>query len=412
MDKRILTHPAMLIIVLPALDGCAAETGGAGAEPTVRDSAGVTIVENTAPRNAGDAAWHVATIPRVTIGGGSASPGAELYRVTSGMRLDDGRIVVANSGTGEIRFYNEMGGLVESVGRQGGGPGEFQSLTAVRRYGSDSIVALDNRQRRMTFYDLHGNLSRVTTITPGEGANVPFLQGVMGIFGDGTFFLASFDPFSTPPQSGPSRAVEQAFRLSANGTFLDSLGSFGGLEIYIEASGGGFRTTPRIFGYSTLYAVVEGGFFAGSNEQFEISRYTPTGELEMSIRTNHQLVPVGEHHRDLFMQERTADMSTADRLAYEKRFEISKPPPTFPAYDDLIADREGSLWVSSYLPPDETDQHFSVFDTDGVWITDVDVPDHISVLEIGSDYVLALWTDDLDIEHVGEFVLTKPDDSR
>lgn len=396
---------AVGIVLLTAK--CTVSPDGARELPVVSDSSGVIIVENPAPRNTGDPVWTLTDTPHLTIGGTGANPGSELYRVTSGIRLDDGRIVIANAGTAELRFFDSTGQALGSVGGRGGGPGEFQVLDAVRRYGSDSLVAFDSRQGRMTFYDLQGNLSRVSTIMAGGGGNRPFLQGTLGVFDDNTLFMTTLDPFGEESPTGPRRAVERAFRFSADGALLDSLGSFRGLEIYVETSGGGYRTTPRIFGYSTVYASTGSHFFAGSNDRYEISRYTANGLFDMSIRRIHDAVAVGPHHRDLFVQSRTANMSPANRMAFEERFRISQPPETFPAYSGILADREDNLWVRGYLPPDEENVRFSVFDSHGGWITDVDVPDDITVLEIGSDYVLALWTDEMDVEYVRLFGLIK-----
>jgi hypothetical protein len=78
--------------------------------------------------------------------------------------------------------------------------------------------------------------------------------------------------------------------------------------------------------------------------------------------------------------------------------------PTFPT----SLDDEGYLWVGNYLRPMETDRRFSVFDPDGRWLTVVDVPDDIDVFEVGADYVLARWTDELDVEYVRVYGLSRP----
>ena len=76
---------------------------------TARDSVGIHIVENTAPAWGVADAWRLSEQPLVDIGGLEGDPDYELYRVTSALRLPDGRIVIGNSGTNEMRFYDESG---------------------------------------------------------------------------------------------------------------------------------------------------------------------------------------------------------------------------------------------------------------------------------------------------------------
>ncbi len=109
--------------------------------------------------------------------------------------------------------------------------------------------------------------------------------------------------------------------------------------------------------------------------------------------------------REAFIQARFEGQSPAERQAYERRYDGNEPPSTFPAFAELIADRSGHLWVRNYPIPTEEPRWFSVFDPDGRWVTDVDVPDGLSILDIGLDYVLALFTNELDVEHVGLYAL-------
>ncbi|WP_419943063.1 hypothetical protein [Candidatus Palauibacter sp.] len=61
----------------------------------------------------------------MSIGTAGGDPAYELFRVGGAMRLSDGRIVVANAGTGELRVYDPDGIHLASWGGQGDGPGEF-----------------------------------------------------------------------------------------------------------------------------------------------------------------------------------------------------------------------------------------------------------------------------------------------
>ncbi|MYE18044.1 MAG: hypothetical protein F4Y07_16365, partial [Gemmatimonadetes bacterium] len=93
----------------------------------------------------------------------------QLYAVEDAARLADGRIAVANGGTGEIRFFSASGGHLASWGGIGEGPGEFAQWDpeAVTEWPGDSIVAAEWWRGRVAVFDADGNPGRTATL--GEG---------------------------------------------------------------------------------------------------------------------------------------------------------------------------------------------------------------------------------------------------
>ena len=102
------TKTVLAIALAVSIFACAGDGPDRGSF-TTRDSAGIHIVENAGPAWDADGAWHLGEQPLVDIGGLEGDPDYELYRVSSAVRLPDGRIVIGNSGTNEIRFYDESG---------------------------------------------------------------------------------------------------------------------------------------------------------------------------------------------------------------------------------------------------------------------------------------------------------------
>ena len=132
--------------------GCG--SGGRVAPPSSRDSAGVTIVESSGPVWGSEGKWRVE--PKAFLDIGSAD-GDEPYLfnyVETALRLGDGTIVVANAGSGELRFFDSAGRHIRSVGRLGSGPGEFgQSSVHIWRAPNGDIVAEDAGNRRVNIFD-------------------------------------------------------------------------------------------------------------------------------------------------------------------------------------------------------------------------------------------------------------------
>ena len=92
---------------------------------TMWDSAGIVIVENPAPDSVDLPQWRLSPSPLVEIGRAEDDPGHQLSEVVNAIRLSDGRIVIGDAQTKEIRFFSPSGAHQHSTGGSGEGPGEF-----------------------------------------------------------------------------------------------------------------------------------------------------------------------------------------------------------------------------------------------------------------------------------------------
>src|ERR1041384_5914218 len=108
--------------------------------------------------SAGD--WIVGATPIFTIGATEAGPGQELARV-SGARWAGGRIVSANSGSGELRVFDSAGTFRGAEGRKGQGPGEFLGVIYLAPAAADSLYTFDAGNLRWSLHDGAGRFVRV-----------------------------------------------------------------------------------------------------------------------------------------------------------------------------------------------------------------------------------------------------------
>ncbi len=109
--KPTLARPA-IAAVLAALSLAGCRTGEAsGPTSEVRDSAGVAIVLNSGEVGPDGGGWAVDPEPVLSIGTFAGDSLYQLFRVQGAARLPDGRIAVANGGSGEIRVYDARRGI-------------------------------------------------------------------------------------------------------------------------------------------------------------------------------------------------------------------------------------------------------------------------------------------------------------
>lgn len=125
--------------------GCIDREGdaGAGIAWTEWDSAGVIIVDNEPPAPESRLAWSIGSQPTIAIGSVDSGEADQFFRVTDATRLSDGRIVIANTGSNELRVFNPDGTHAGTWGGMGEGPGEFTSYspTAMVSWSGDSVAA-------------------------------------------------------------------------------------------------------------------------------------------------------------------------------------------------------------------------------------------------------------------------------
>ncbi len=418
--RRRMSRAAATALLLPAC-ALAVACGGRGGPPFVaRDSAGVRIAESRAPAWGERQGFTVSDTPELSIGVVRGDSAYQLYQVRGATRLSDGTIVVADGGTQELRYYDASGKFVRAAGGRGGAPGEFQALLEMVRIPGDSIIAFDWRLRRLSLFGPHGGLARTVSLASDAGKAPLMLAGAL----DGGRFLAMREsvlgPGSIP--EGYARDTMRLVELDDSAARTADLGPFPGGERFVQIT----RRNGKIasmqmmtlpFSRNAYVAVGGGRVWAGSSDRYEIRAFGPGGKLlEIVRRTDMTPKPVTDAMKSRAVEARLAsrkrdspNLSASDLAAARKVLAALPAPPTEPAFTTLRVDPRGDLWVSDFRPPWSHDDPstWSVFAPDGRWLGTVTVPAGLDVYDVGRDYVLGLRKDDLGVEHVEMYALSR-----
>jgi len=372
-----------------------------------RDSAGVRIVENV--RETWPIPWQVDARPQVGLGSVEGDPDQLLDRVAGAAGLPGGGIVVANSGSLHLLFYDANGRLLRRVGGRGGGPGEFRSLEWLSRYGADSVLVLDVWNQRVSYYDADGNLGRSVQLQPHD--QMPISRPV-GLFGDGSF-LATPGLFSLGgnPPVRVERTQVPLMRYASDGQSAELLGSFPSPELVHAPVGplGGWERRGRPFGSKTVFAAAGDRFYVGDNATYEIRVYAASGRLIQLIRKVTRPVPLAEADIRAFEDSVLAASDSRARPQMRRLFAaLPAPPSAYPAYaPDIHVDGDLNLWVRETSRTGQRRSEWSVFSSTGMFLGMVNLPRGADILDIGADYILCLERDDLDVEYVRKYRLRR-----
>lgn len=404
--------------MLAAVAFLASACGGDASEEevrdvTVRDSAGVTIVESG--RAPSRPLLVLDTSAVVDIGETlDEDPDYQLFQVAFALRLSDGTIVVANRGTHQLKLYDSTGRFVRNVGRQGAGPGEFEQLNWMWRLPGDTIVTYDFSGRRLSRFMPNGEF--VGSLTLGGSSTSDFIFPV-GMLDDGRMIArrgAVFTAGESP--SGRSRDSLLVLLAGADGIIQDTLGRFPGTESSVQQSGSGnnrmMMVTSVPFARSTYLAVHRDAVVVATNDTYEIRLFDSTGQLRRVVRRRGEPVPVTPADIDAYREqqlENAAGPNSQFRTLIERQLADAEYPQTMPAYTSVLPDAAGRLWVreSTHLgePP-----RWAVYDRDGALMAELTVPERFRPMDIGEDYVLGLMRDELDLERVLLYRLTPAGD--
>lgn len=380
--------------VLGALTVAACTGDAPDARTVQRDSAGVTIVESSAPRWQATDAWRVDTTPLLDLARTGTGPNHEFYQVVDALRLADGSIVVADGGSHQVRRFSPTGDFQWALGREGDGPGEFRGFENLARFRGDSILAFDYRLGRATILDAAGQLGRsFYPVRQGPG-----LEELL-VLDDSTLVAQLSDYEQMGGNAGLFRIPASVLMISSSGTILDTLTTIPGIETFLLPRG----DTRPLFPRDGHLAAANGRAYVGSADRMEFDVYDAAGRLERIVR-----VPTFDLHLSPDEIQRERDFFLGPRLngnpspRVRDIVDALPDPAARPAYDQLVVDATGAVWAAGYRAYSDSigPTRWQVFAPDGAWLGTTELPRRLRVFEIGEDYVLGAYSDSLDVEHV------------
>jgi len=387
-----------LLLVFP-LQGACDRAGAAPGASVVRDSAGVRIVESTAPAWEGASAWRIADTPTVVIGREEGAREDQLFDVRSVVRFRDGRIAIANAGTSEIRIHDPSGRHLSTLGREGDGPGEFRGLDQLWITPGDSLAAYDALRKQLTTFAPDGRVASTHPLPVVAGR--PGSTLLVGRFGDGSVLAKASAPLAPDAREGLLRQSAVFGRAAPDGSPARAIVELFDGEMFVERVDGGSTGYGRPFAAEPQAVVERDGFYYSESESYDIRRFAPGGALEMIVRRRADPLPVTEDDRRRHREGMLEGATGPDRARLERFLARVPIPEHKPAHGRMLVDADGNLWVARTRAADDEAPRWDVFGREGAWLGTVDLPPRARLAEVGRDYVvLVSYMEDTDVEQV------------
>ena len=388
---------ASILVLLPALACQQHDTGTSALRSQTRDSAGIQVVENPAPPAGSRLEWRIGPEPSVSIGRREGEDPYLLYRAMDATILADGRIVVANGGSGELRFFDSTGSHLASRGGQGEGPGEFLQLRSLEPWPGDSIVAWFGPRANISVFDSGGNYGRTIEINDGSQ---PWLWRPASTSVRGSILTVLLLEYAD--------TLVMELR-DGEGGLRTSLGTHPSWEPSVLVDEGTEREMQHVptFSREPVWGVWGDLVAIGVTSRYEIKAYGADGSLARIVRREHSpRVPTPEDVEAYIESEvlrHYPDAPPSQQEDHRRDYRSVPVAEHFPAFTSIMIDKLDHLWIREYdLPREERPAPlWTVFDPEGHVLGFVETPAELwMVYEIGEDYILGHSMDELGVESI------------
>ncbi len=389
------------------------------------DSAGIPIATAVEPMWSPDEGWTVADEPLVEIGTVDGPLEYQFGEVVAAARLSNGDIVVADRAASELRSYDATGTFQWSAGRFGQGPGEFESLDFLGTVAGDSLVTYDEGLQRVQLFDAGGQVARSFDVRPQrfetDRGGVPSPEDLsapdkaVGIAGG--YLIVRFLELGDQGTRGVVRWIDDrlvAVTL-ADGSVNDLI-VVGGEEVAFH----GGRRDRYAFGNHAEFGAAADRVGVIDTEAWSVRILSPVdGTIERIVRRDVEPREVTdavfeEHLAGILAMFSSAPPEEIDRI--QRMWRDTPRAPVLPVLRSIHVDATGHLWVAPYYVAGAEPPPFEIHAPDGTWLGSVSVSPGLQrafnqylapYMEIGEDYILGVWTDDLDVQYVRMYRINK-----
>jgi hypothetical protein len=327
---------------------------------------GIKVVKNPAEPVFGEFTFRLQE--DLSLGG---NPEQDDTYFPKGVRLsidDQGNIYAVDIGNFRIQKYDKIGKHVQSVGRKGQGPGEFQVPGFVSFDAEGNIYTIDMRSLKV--FSPNGEYKKSVVLRTFLQSNF-YVSNQDFIFGLDINYLAL---------DGPRIAV---VKVSPDGQTADTLAQFQG---ELKANQPAYALHPYT-NHLFLCGLNPSSFCYGFSAEYKIYLADATGVTALIIEKDAKPQPITSDEKE-FLLKKGGTMGGVARVRIDKIEDAAVFPPYRPYFIRILADEAGRIYVAKRISVLDTskNQEFDVFSKDGVYLYKLTLPFMPEAIRGGSVY--------------------------
>lgn len=239
----------------------------------------------------------------------------------------DGRMFVLDWDARDMKVLRPDGVLIDSIGHEGQGPGEFQRPRDIDVARGDSLFVYDAGSRRISVVSPSGDFVYGVSVETGGRA----LEGLM-VPDDSSGFVLALASYPAPGSSEKNGAYTVQ-RFDESGAPGDILVTAPPRE---SVSLGRANVYPVPFSYQPCVALGPAGHaYFGHTDSLRMDVYSLSADRQRSVSVPFDPVPITDEER----ADELGDMDSEVRSQV-----VDKMPKTKPAFRDVFLDDQGQYW--------------------------------------------------------------------
>jgi hypothetical protein len=306
--------------------------------------------------------WRI--VEDLRIGALEGDEAAVFGRIASLAVDGAGRIYVLDRQAQDVRVFGPDGRHVRTVGRKGGGPGEFTGADFIAIDRAGNLWVADRAGYRVTRFDTSG-----TYLADHPRRGPGFFPEFVGLAPDGSLW----DLWRVYDER--RQLLGHSLFHLVSGSYRDTLPlpDFAQPQWQIVQRRG---TTTMVLNFPVPFTAAEllavdpsGSVWLANSAEYRLTLLDRTGDSARVVARSHPPVPVTPSDR-----KRAVARYRKDFEASGSRLDESLVPSEKPAMRALVVDDRGFLWVAPYTADDSAAVVFDIFDPDGRYLGTVPTP--------------------------------------
>lgn len=283
-------------------------------------------------------------------------------------------IYVLERGNHRIQKFDKDGNYLQTIGKEGQGPGEFERPYSMVLDNDNNIYVSD--RRKIHFFNPTGEF--VKTISLSDQVNHFFISYDRNIFGLMT-------------QRAEKERTRLIVQMDSEGKILKNIARLAEVNQVMRKSENVTSTfsITHEYNYSLYFAFTNNNqIYYGDSSEYSFSRINLVGEVELIIKKDESHQPISQKEKDKIFGGLSELIKQWPKGVVEEAVQF---PTHRPFFNRILIDDKGRIYVKKVKPVlDETESlEFDVFNPEGYYFYKTSLPFSPEIIKSGYFYDLS-----------------------
>jgi len=292
--------------------------------------------------------------------------------------VDDQRnIYILERGNHRIQKFDKNGQFLQTIGKKGQGPGEFERPYSLFLDKNNNIYVSD--RGKIHFFSHTGEF--IKTIPLSDQVSIFFVSSEGNIYGLMT-------------QRSERERTELIVKMNSEGKILKNIAKFAEVTQVMRKSGNTISrfSITHTYNHSLYFAFSnDDQLFSGNSSEYVFSQTNLEGDVELIVKKEEAFPPISQKEKDKIFEGLSQLVEQWPKEVVEEAVQF---PSYRPFFDRILTDDRGRIFIRRVKPVlDESENvEFDIFSKDGYYLYRALLPLSPEIIQNG--YFYDLYTSD------------------